>query len=58
MLYKQRKQLYDQFRSEQLAFLAASNEQIKQQRVEEQQRKDEIRAAREAKKKYRYVEAG
>lgn len=48
---RQRKQLYDRFRSEQLAF----NEQLHRQSEEERVRRDQYRAAREAKRKIRYA---
>ena len=53
-LHIERRQLYDRFRAEQLAF----NEQLRQQSEEERQRRDENRAAREARRKFnkfRYI---
>lgn len=48
-LQKQRKQLLDRFRSEQLAY----NEQLKQQSEEDRLRRDQQKAAWEAKRRYR-----
>ena len=49
VLVKQRKQLYDRFRSEQLAY----KQQLLRQSEEERMRRDQYRAAREAKRKIR-----
>ena len=46
-LHRERKQLRDRFRAEQLAF----SQQLKQQSEVERQRRDQNRAAREARRK-------
>lgn len=53
-LHQCRRQLCDKFRTEQLAYLAASSEQIE----EEKQRRDQTRAAREEQKRMRWVVVG
>ncbi len=52
VLLKQRKQLYNRFCSEQLAF----KEQLLQHSEEERLRRDEYRATREARRKIRLVD--
>ena len=51
-LVVQRKQLYDKFRAEQLAF----KEQLRRQSEQEQLRRDQHRAAREEQRKIRYAD--